>query len=259
MPPRLFIDKPLTDKPLTGQAELTLEGDAGHYLTRVLRLGRGASITLFDGSGGEWACTLMEGGSKPRVQLNTFIPEERESPLHITLIHGLPKSSAMELVIQKGTELGLTTLIPLHSQYATPRVNPKRHENRQRRWQRIAIEAAEQCGRTKLPHLLPPLTFKELPDQLPPNDLRLIFWEKERDGHSLSPLAAPSPLPTSVTLLIGPEGGFSEEEVRLAQEEMGFECLGLGPRILRTETAAIAAITAMQLLYGDMGMGRARK
>lgn len=240
MVPRLYIPQPL-------HAGQRLEPDAEmrHYLLRTLRLPLGARLTLFNGiDQGEWLGHLKG----QQIEVLSFVARRRESPLSITLVQGISKPDAMALTIQKGVELGVTQIIPLLCQRSRSNAGSILTPNRQRRLKRIATEAAEQSGRTQVPEVYSPLSWQQLDGYLPSGP-RWLFWEEAEGEPGLRDMPDPG---HEVTLLVGPEGGIEAQEVAFAKE-MGFISLGLGPRILRTETAALTVITACQLLWGDMG------
>ncbi|MBF0127807.1 MAG: RNA methyltransferase, partial [Magnetococcales bacterium] len=160
------------------------------------------------------------------------------------------KSGSIEVAVQKAVEVGAVVLIPLLSRYGVSRPDPRQTDNKLRRLQRIAVEAAQQCGRTRVPVIHPPVAWQQLAPLLP-EGVRLLFWEGAGlAGARLRELPPPG---GDLTLLVGPEGGLTPEEVAFARSELGFELVTLGPRILRAETAAIVAVAACQLLWGDMG------
>ncbi|MBF0611655.1 MAG: 16S rRNA (uracil(1498)-N(3))-methyltransferase [Magnetococcales bacterium] len=240
MIPRLF--KPL---PLTEGATILLEEKERHYLIRVMRLTVGQSVILFNGRGEQWQARIDHAGPPLRLVLETALPVVRESPLAITLVQGLAKGPALEWVIQKGVELGMAAMIPLICERG-------RHDDgNPQRWGRIAAEAAEQCGRSLVPPIHPPTRWQNLADLLPDGP-RLIFWEEEGGKSSLPSLLRTLEPPATITLIVGPEGGFSSQEVMTACQHLGCQKVGLGPRILRTETAAITALAALQLYWGDL-------
>ncbi|MBF0176450.1 MAG: 16S rRNA (uracil(1498)-N(3))-methyltransferase [Magnetococcales bacterium] len=245
--PRLFIAEGLQP----GWEIHPLDERGGHYLQRVLRLSSGDVVRLFDGSGGEWEAILHTAGSRTEVRLVRHLPGGCESPLAVTLVHGLSRSAPMELVIQKGVELGAVAVIPLLTKRSVSRPDERQGANKLERWRRIAIEAAEQCGRTQIPHVHAPLSWNSLAVAIP-EGTRLLFWEEERHGTGLRALPPPRP-GSPVTLLTGPEGGLTADEVAFARDQLGFQTVGMGPRTLRTETAALAVLTMVQTLWGDMG------
>jgi 16S rRNA (uracil1498-N3)-methyltransferase len=247
MMPRLYIPNPLDKNHL-----VELDEGQHRYLTRTLRLGVGAKLTLFspEGEQGQWQGELVQTQKPAQVRLISFEPLQKESPVKITLVQGLAKGQSTELVIQKAVELGATTIIPLVSERSVRRSKADRNDNKLKRWQTIILEAAQQCGRVRLPQIYSPVEWEELATILPEGP-RYLFWEEQGlSGARLSKLPHPG---QSVTLLVGPEGGLTSQEVQMAQEKWGFIIVGLGPRILRTETAGLAVLSACQVLWGDMG------
>jgi 16S rRNA (uracil1498-N3)-methyltransferase len=233
--------------------ELLLPAAPSLHLLRVLRLRPGAALTLFNGSGGEYAAELLaaeRGCARVRVQGHAGV--ERESPLHLTLLQGIARGERMDLIVQKATELGVTAIVPLACEHSVVRVEASALERRRERWQAVAIGACEQCGRNRVPIVHP---ISELaaacaaiaaagPGESEP--LRLMLVPESAD--SLASLAAGV---RSAAVLVGPEGGLSGREQLLAQRA-GFRACRLGPRILRTETAPLAALAALQALAGDL-------
>ncbi|MBF0285244.1 MAG: 16S rRNA (uracil(1498)-N(3))-methyltransferase [Magnetococcales bacterium] len=238
--PRLFVDGPLTG------SSHRLPQESAHYLTRVLRLRPGAEVTLFDGRGGEWLCRLLTADKHVDVESVEWRPGVPEPLFPVVLVQGLAKAQAMEWVVQKGVELGMTALLPLVTSRSVPR--PRGDHEGNLRWERIAREAAEQCGRTVVPRIHPPVGWEALAGLLPPGK-RWLFWEEARNAAGWSGWGGPL-AEEGVSLLVGPEGGLSASEVVQAQA-LGFEKVGLGPRILRTETAALAALAALQSRWGE--------
>jgi len=234
---RFFIDAPLS----IGEHELP-EAQA-HYIGRVLRMAVGDAVQLFDGSGTEFRATLSEVGKKQvRVQVTEGFAGMAESPLQIHLGQGLSRGERMDWAIQKATELGVTQITPIISERCEVRLKDERAEKRQAHWQQIAVSACEQCGRSVVPVVNPPMT---LADWLKATqaDLKLV----------LHPVAEPlvsHAKPASLAFLIGPEGGLNDAEVAQAQDA-GFHAARLGPRVLRTETAPVVALSVAQQLWGD--------
>jgi 16S rRNA (uracil1498-N3)-methyltransferase len=234
---RFFIDATLS----LGDHELP-EAQA-HYIARVLRMAEGDALQLFDGSGQEFRGTLREVGKKRvRVQLDETFAGQTESPLRIHLGQGLSRGERMDWAIQKATELGVTEITPIVSERCEVRLKDERAEKRQAHWQQIAISACEQCGRSVVPVIHPPMQLAEWL-KLSDAELKLV----------LHPVAEPltsHSKPTTLAFLIGSEGGLNDAEVDQAQNA-GFHAARLGPRVLRTETAPVVALSVAQQLGGD--------
>lgn len=244
--------------PLASGDEIAVGEDDARYLTRVLRLPVGAPLVLFDGRGGEYEATIAAAGRREVVvAVGEHRPVERESPLAITVAQGISRGERMDHVVQKTTELGASGIVPLICERGVVRLDEKRAAARLEHWQRVAAGACRQCGRNRLPRIAP---ITALEDWLaaPPDGLRLML-APEADEH-LTDLPPPGgtvddsvtgPVRGPVTILVGPEGGLTEEETAAAVAA-GFRPVGLGPRVLRTETAAVAGVTALQMLWGDL-------
>ncbi len=229
--------------------EIILRDERARYIVKVLRLREGERITLFDGTGTEYDCNISElKGKSVRLCIEETVMADRESPLSIILCQALPKGKKMDLVLQKGTELGVSRFVPFISSRSVSR--PEGGEEKAVRWEKIAFEASRQCGRHQTPAIETIVGFEALIDDLAADSksLKLIPWEGTEDQglHSLADRQV-----SKVILLIGPEGGFSEEEVDRAKEA-GFIPITLGKRLLRTETAGIAAVSILQYLWGDI-------
>jgi 16S rRNA (uracil1498-N3)-methyltransferase len=225
---------------------IIIEGDAHHHLRNVLRVKPGAKILLLDGNGGYCNTEVISIDAK---QSTARVLDRGARPLpdlKITLMQALPKGDKFDLVLQKGTELGAHRFQPILTEHAIPNLTPERMKKRTQRWQRIVSEAARQCRRYTLPEVTQPQPLNEaLAAQA--TAFKLILWES---GAVPIAQALPSAPPKEVLLLIGPEGGFSEQEITAATNA-GFQAIHLGPRILRTETAGLAATPILQYLYGD--------
>ncbi len=213
---------------------------------QVLRLQAGAPLVLFDGQGQAVAAELLEIGRKQALaRVDKLLMESRESPLSVTLIQAVSASEKMDFAVQKGTELGVKRIVPAVSTRSNVRLSGERAEKKVRRWQEIAVSACEQCGRNEVPTVAP---IADLPQVLAalPTDSGARLLLSPHDGVPLRSL----PPAQSAVLLIGPEGGLTAEEEDLARSH-GFQAVQLGARVLRTETAALAALAAMQALWGD--------
>jgi 16S rRNA (uracil1498-N3)-methyltransferase len=239
---RLFVDQTLAE-----DMALQLESESAHYLRNVLRLKKGFQLTVFNGEGGEYSATVSEVHRKAVVlQINTWENVNIESPLAIELGLSVSRGERMDVAIQKATELGVAAITPVITQHCVVKLTEERRLQRHQHWQNIIYRACEQCGRNILPTLN---VTTDLADWLA-SDLaasRIIFEPGKAD--TLKTYQQPN---GGVSVLIGPEGGFSEQEVANA-ELVGFDALGFGPRVVRNETAAIASIASIQVLWGDMG------
>jgi 16S rRNA (uracil1498-N3)-methyltransferase len=227
-----------------GQA--VISGSDYRHILRVLRLRVGHEITLFDESGMEYigAIAAIEKGGI-RVAIAESRRVETESSLNITLMQGVPKGNKMDLIIEKATELGVKTIVPVITERSQPR-ETKRID----RWQRIAIESSKQCGRMIPTNIYDLKGFHEAIELNYRDNLRIILHNQcEYSIRNIINNISKSPI--NITLFVGPEGGFSEKEIKIASER-GFILAGLGPRIFRTETAGIVAIAILQYVYGDI-------
>jgi 16S rRNA (uracil1498-N3)-methyltransferase len=229
----------------------TITGAELNHLRRVLRLRSQDRVVVFDDAGCEHEGiirSLSEDGGE--IDIIRSYQVNNESPLKTTLALGLTKGEKMDWVVQKATELGVHTVVPFVSSYTIPKLNERKVAQRSDRWQKIALSAAKQCGRVRIPEIMAVTAFGDLVEPASRDKLRLLFWEKECD-QGLSELKETRTSIGEVVVMIGPEGGFSAQEAALALEQ-GFKAVRLGPRILRAETAAVAALSAVQLLWGDL-------
>ncbi|MEO9331205.1 16S rRNA (uracil(1498)-N(3))-methyltransferase [Ectopseudomonas guguanensis] len=235
---RFFIDAPLS----LGQHELP-EAQA-HYIGRVLRHAAGDAVQLFDGSGREYLGELIEVGKKTvRVELHEAFDGLAETPLRIHLGQGLSRGERMDWAIQKATELGVSEITPIVSARCEVRLKDERADKRIAHWRQVAISACEQCGRSVLPLIHPPLELDAWLQQVEAN-LKLVL-------HPIAAALQSHAKPDSLAFLIGPEGGLSDAEVDQAKGA-GFHAARLGPRVLRTETAPVVALSVAQQLWGDL-------
>src|SRR5262249_1622382 len=237
--PRLFapVDLPLGN-------EVRLPDRAAHHLA-VLRLGHGDEITLFDGQGGEFKAELTRISSKDaRARGLSKLAQERESPLSVLLAQCVSGGDRMDITLQKSTELGVSQIVPLACERSVVRLSGERAEKRLAHWRGVVIAACEQCGRNRIPAVEKITEIADFLGRAGRGELRLLLApEAEKTLRQL-------PRPQEVTLLVGPEGGLTAQE-RKDAERAGFLPVRFGPRILRTETAPLAAIAAMQTLWGD--------
>jgi 16S rRNA (uracil1498-N3)-methyltransferase len=244
--PRFFVPKGDIHAQRASVAGSELE-----HMRRVLRLRPGDRVTLFDDEGSEHdgIIQLYSVRSAEIKILNSCQPK-RESSLDVTLAQALGKGEKMDWVVEKATELGVRSIVPFFSSRTVPKLDPKKVESRRERWKRIALSAAKQSGRTRIPEVLDLIAFENLLQRHWPCELKLIFLE-EASLQSLAEIKEEKVYLSSLLLVIGPEGGFTHEE---ASEMMrhGFRSISLGSRILRTETAALAALSIVQFLWGDL-------
>lgn len=222
--------------------------EAVAHHVQVVRLAPGAAITLFNGEGGEYTATLVSI-EKKRVsaELKVFTPRTVELPYAVTLAQALPEASKMDWIIEKAVELGAAAILPLSSQRCVVRLTSERAEKKLAHWQAIIVSASEQSGRNRLAQLGPLSDFQSWIGQ---QDMHRRIILTPRAGQSLADWAKHQP-PQAVTLMVGPEGGFSEAEEAAALAH-GALALSMGPRILRTETAALAALALLNGLWGEM-------
>ena len=234
--------------PLQTRMDLVLGNEQARYVGRVLRLRKGDQLTLFDGSGDEFPATIVSiGNDEIAFRLRDAIARNAESTLAIQLVQGVSRGERMDFVVQKATELGIHRIIPVLTEFSIVKLDPDRARRRQVHWQKIAVSACAQSGRNVVPQVDAALPYATWIGQIGAVDgARLLL---DPSGTSLAKLANPG---SNLILLVGPEGGLSVTE-REAAIAAGFVALSLGPRILRTETAAITAIAALQTLFGDLG------
>lgn len=231
---------------LTVGSNVNLPAEISHYISRVLRLKTDDIIYVFNNSGFEFTAAI-HSLTKNTVSINIInaMPDTQESPLKINLAQVIAKGEKMDLVIQKATELGVTTITPLFSERTVVKKIAEKSEHKLEHWQKIAIAASCQCWRNYVPVINQPQALNSWLQQSNITSTKLILTpsNKTQQLKNLNPAQ-------EITLLIGPEGGFSDTEINTAQDH-NFLPISLGPRILRTETAGIAAIAILQALYGD--------
>ena len=243
MSTRLFVSGALSNG-----AEIELDGDQSRYLGKVLRARVGDRVAVFNGEGPEWPATVLRiSRNSVCLALGDSVEAGTESPLKIHLVQGISRGERMDIVVQKATELGVKRITPVLTAFGVVKLDAERAEKRRDHWQKIAASACEQSGRTRPPLIDTPLSLKTWFGAKPPStDAELIL--SPAASTPLASLAAPR---TKVCVLIGPEGGFSDTEYSDAKVS-GFTAVSLGPRVLRTESAAIATLSVLQSLWGDM-------
>ena len=234
----------------SGQTVQLKPEDARHC-AQVLRMQSGEEFYAVGEGGGRFLAELREVSRESCTALLREELSDNEAELRVTVYQGLPKADKLELVVQKLTELGAARLVPVKIERSVVKLNDRDGQKKQERLQKIAREAAKQCKRGGCLEVTAPQTWKQLRESMAAHDLLLVPWEDAR-GFGLKAARAAFPEAKDVGIVIGPEGGMSENEVR-ALEELGAKQITLGPRILRTETAAIATATMAMLLWGDIG------
>ena len=241
---------------LAGQSQLLLPEGPSAHIARVLRLRVGAALTLFDGRGGEFEASILAVEKRGvRVQLGTHHAIEREAPVAVKLLQCVIRAERMDFIVQKATELGVAAIVPVQSRHGVVRLDDSAAERRQRHWQAVAIGACEQCGRNRIPELPAPVSFETAcaaaGAAVGAGASARVLLDPAASGSLAQALESPALKPlTTVSVLIGPEGGFGEDEMALARDH-GFQICSLGPRVLRAETAPIAALAVIQALLGD--------
>ena len=239
---RVFVDDDLA----VGQ-RLTVEGSAGNHIVRVLRARVGDELTIFNGRGGEYGTSIDEiRRDTVLVSVREHRDEERESAFDLTLAQGISRGERMDWVVQKATELGVTRIVPLFTERSVVHLDERQAAKKVQHWRGIAVSACEQCGRNVVPEIAAPVALHGLLEKPPGKGIALL----------LSPTAQQrivdiAGTPDGATVLIGPEGGLAQVEHDAALGA-GFTPVRMGPRVLRTETAAVCALTLLQQRFGDL-------
>ncbi|SFB81051.1 16S rRNA (uracil(1498)-N(3))-methyltransferase [Pseudoalteromonas denitrificans] len=225
---------------------LALCSDAAGHITRVLRMGIGDKISLFNGDGGEYLCELVEVNKKTAsVKVIEFINKDVESPLKIHLGQGISRGDKMDFTIQKSVELGVTEITPIFTERCGVKLSGERLAKKHQQWQKIAIAAAEQSGRNFVTKIHEPIKIDLWLEQAS-DELKVTLHP--RAEHSIKTI--PNPM-AGLRFIVGPEGGFTDAEM-IKTKNSGFIDIRLGPRVLRTETAALTVLSALQLEFGDL-------
>jgi 16S rRNA (uracil1498-N3)-methyltransferase len=235
------------DSSLRSNERVILPAAAGHHLIRVLRLREGATLLVFDGAGSEFHADIVQiAGDQVTVMLGLQLPPPAPSPLKITLVQGISRGDRMDWTLQKATELGVHVIAPVLTSRSVVRLDDKQAEKKRAHWHGIVVGACEQCGRSQLPIITTPMTLRDYLTGVHQDGVRLVLSPVAPDS-----LAALSALPSNIELLIGPEGGLDAAEVAAARNA-DFRPVRLGPRVLRTETAALVALAVLQAVGGDL-------
>lgn len=233
------------------QSSMIVIGDDARHMTTVLRLGIGDQVILVDEAGQAAIAEIMSlNGEQVLLDLKEKIHEERESRIIVHLAQGLPKSDKMDYIVQKTVELGVGSIIPFAAEHSVVKYDPSKQKARQERWQKIASEAAKQCRRIRIPQVAPVQSLESILDKAT-NDTEILMLYEGQVSLGLRQALAEN-RSSSYLLIIGPEGGLSGREVAIALQK-GARLVTMGPRILRTETAAVAAVTAVLYHHGDLG------
>lgn len=249
--PRLAVQQSL-------ELETTLELDEppSHYLRTVLRAAPGTHVQLFNGDGHDYDARLEKVGKRCLVRVLTRRSNSNESPLHAELVQAISRGDRMDHSVQKAVELGVNRIQPVYSRQSIRPLDPSRSERKRSHWQSIAAAAAAQCGRAIIPAVATPLALGAWLERASTSTGETLDIVLVPDAARALSSPRPSP-PTAVRLLVGPESGFEPDEVTAACRA-GFRACRLGPRVLRTETAAPVGLAVLQTLYGDLGASRMR-
>lgn len=236
--PRVYLPQPL----MAGQP-VHIDGDSAHHLLGVLRLRSGDSLILFNGEGGEYPAAVVNAGKRSlEVRLGERLAGAPESPLRFTLAQALTRAERMDYAVQKATELGVSVVQPIVTEYSL-HLEAERNERKLGHWRAVAQSAAEQCWRIRVPVIAAPMRLSDWLATCDPG-LKLVLHP---GGVTFRQLAVAS----NISLVVGPEGGLSDADLK-ACAAAGFQAVGMGPRLLRTETAGPVAIAALQTLWGDL-------
>lgn len=235
------------DLPLHPGQELDLPEDIANHLVRVMRLASGDACILFNGDGHDYRAQLIEVGKRnARVRIEAATAVDNESPLSITLLQGIARGEKMDLILQKSTELGVAALVPVNSERSEVRLQGERASKRLAHWNSVVASACGQSGRALIPPVSAPVNLAQACAELPANSLRLCLDPRGQWRLNTLPAVGTG----GIVVAIGPEGGWSARDLQVLTEA-GFSGLQLGPRVLRTETAGLAALAALQAQLGD--------
>ncbi len=241
---RFFIDDLLAD-------DMVMGGQEAHHMQNVLRLSPGDEVIIVATDGQAGIATIVSLGQREiTLKLLERLTENQEAPVEIVLVQGLPKSDKMDYIVQKATELGVTAIIPLAADESVVKYDQHKQQARQTRWQKIAVEAAKQCRRNHVPTVGAVQNLRQFLNSIGRDTQIIMLYEGQTPVGIKQVLTAHQF--RRYVLIVGPEGGFSSDEVALAQEK-GAQLVTMGPRILRTETAAVAAVAIVMYHHGDLG------
>jgi 16S rRNA (uracil1498-N3)-methyltransferase len=235
------------DGPLATGNTVRLPTAGAYHVSRVLRLRPGAALIVFDGRGGEYRAeiTRLEEGDV-EVRVGAFSPGTAESSLHLTLVQGVSRGERMDWALQKATELGVAVIVPVLTARSVVRLDDQQSVRKQDHWTAIVTSACEQCGRSKVPTVAAPQPLRDYLSTSRKDGMRLVL-----SPTGPASLAGLSSVPRKVELLIGPEGGLDDEEL-IAAQKASYMPVKLGPRVLRTETASVTALSVLQAMWGDL-------
>ncbi len=245
--PRIYLREPLEVGVVCD-----LAGEDRRYVKSVLRLRKNDHLVLFDGSGFEYQALIREAGvDRLAVEILKKDTVQRET-FRITLCQALPKSGKMDFIVQKATELGVERIVPFHCIRCVPRLSADKRTEKVSRWRKIAAAAAGQSGRVDVPEISACVDFRAMLQSTRPESLKIIFWEEEtRLGIRKALRTSPADAAKNMSVVVGPEGGFSKEEIGLAMDA-GFQSVSLGRHILRVETAVVAILSIIQYEKGSL-------
>jgi len=233
-----------------GKYESVISGDDAHHLRDVLKIQPEDLVVVFDGQGREFRARIVSVTRQQiRVAMLDRLEADTDSVLDLTIGQGYLKDKKMDTVVRQLTELGVVRWVPFLSRRSIPSPNPQRLKGRYQRWQKISMESLKQCRRSRAMSISAVVSFDEALKQAATSDLKVIFWEGAKAA-AVMHRQRPS-IPASIFMMIGPEGGFDEKEISLAKQA-GFEVAGMGPRILKAETAVLTAAAMAQFVFGDM-------
>ncbi len=239
---RFFVKSSMIDG-----SEITLSEEDSVHLARVLRAGTGEMITVCDENGTEYEAEIFSISKREvKAKITDYKKSATEPKIEVTIFQGLPKGSKMELIIQKCVEIGVSRIVPVETARAVVKLNGEKSAEKTKRWNKIAEEAAKQSGRGKIPKVEIPVSFKEAVGKASEFDMAIIPYEQHQNADIKSYLRSKSP--GNIAVYIGPEGGFEEEEIKLAKD-CGIYAVSLGKRILRTETAPLAVLAVLMYEY----------